>query len=75
MTDYGEQTLNLVQRIRPLLAGRDPSVQGAALAELTATWVHGHFILGDATQTQELRVKLLEEQNKLIRRLLEIDGR
>jgi len=32
----------LVADIKPLLAGRHPGVQGAALAELVALWVAGH---------------------------------
>lgn len=36
------EVTELVERIRPLLAGRLPQVQGAVLAELLATWVKGH---------------------------------
>lgn len=37
-----KETLVLVDQIRPLLAGKDPMVTGAALAELTATFILGH---------------------------------
>jgi hypothetical protein len=75
MMDYSKQALELVRRIRPLLAGRHPSVQGAALAELTAIWLHGHVVLGDANQRQELQAELFEEHLKYIWALLEGDGR
>jgi hypothetical protein len=72
--DYGKQALKLVQRIRPILAGQHPSVQGVTLAELTATWLSGHIVLGDPHQTQELQSRLLEEQVKWIRGLLQSHG-
>jgi hypothetical protein len=31
----------IVEQVRPLLAGHDPGVQGAALADLLATWLAG----------------------------------
>jgi len=74
MMDYSKQALELVQRIRPLLAGWHSSVQGAALAELTAIWLSGHSVLGDANETQEFRKRLLEGQTKCIWDLLQIHG-
>jgi hypothetical protein len=32
----------LANRIKPLLAGHSPFVQGAALAELVSLWLAGH---------------------------------
>jgi hypothetical protein len=40
-----EQTIRsqeLVKQIEPLLAGKGPEVQGAALLDLVATWLAGH---------------------------------
>jgi hypothetical protein len=64
----------LVERIKPLLAGLHPVVQGLTLAELTAIWLHGHFVLGDETETEKLRTRLLEQQIDCIRDLLETYG-
>jgi hypothetical protein len=36
-----DETFDLVFRINPLLAGREPSVQGAVLADLVARWLAG----------------------------------
>lgn len=35
-------SMALAERIKPLLAGHDQSVQGAALADLTSLWLAGH---------------------------------
>lgn len=32
----------IVERIRPLLAGHSPPLQGMVVAELTAIWLAGH---------------------------------
>lgn len=34
--------VEIVERIRPLLAGHHPAIQGAALADLLAIWLAGH---------------------------------
>jgi len=43
----------LVARLRPLLHGQRPGVQGIALLDLTATWLAGHH--------PELRPKVLSQ--------------
>ncbi len=35
-------SVNAADRMRPFLAGLPPEVQGAALADLTMTWLLGH---------------------------------
>ena len=50
MTSISEAELRavrkLVQRIRPLLAGRAAQMQGAVLADLLAIWIAGHIVPG-----------------------------
>lgn len=36
------QAFDVAERIKPMLAGLGPDVQGATLVELTATWLGGH---------------------------------
>jgi hypothetical protein len=36
------RVFELVDRIRPILAGNHPAVQGAVLADLLAMWLAGH---------------------------------
>jgi hypothetical protein len=38
----GEDVGDLVDEIRPFLAGHSPAMQGAALADLVAIWIAGH---------------------------------
>lgn len=51
--------------IRPMLAGRDPSVQGAAMADLLAMWLAGH--------APALREELLDEHLKVVRELIVVN--
>jgi hypothetical protein len=53
----------IVDRIRPLLAGHPSQVQGAVLAHLTGTWLAGHRSRsGDAEALRKYREKLLAHQ-------------
>ena len=54
----------LANRIKPLLAGQDPGAQGAALGELLALWLAGHYQYG-----QDCIERLLEQHVELVRRL------
>jgi hypothetical protein len=55
------EVLGLVDRIRPLLAGYPAEMQGAALADLLAIWLAGHYVEGDAVATRTLRSDLLAD--------------
>jgi hypothetical protein len=65
----------LVQSIRPLLAGRSPQTQGAALADLLAIWLAGHVVEGNPAETDTLRDELLEAHIEAVRRLIPINSR
>ena len=52
----------LVERIRPLLAGKPPPLQGAVLADLLAIWLAGH----DASLRDELLKAHIESVRALI---------
>jgi hypothetical protein len=58
--------LELSERIKPLLAGHPPAVQGAALADLLATLIGGH--LGPP----ELREALLNVHIESVRKLIPV---
>ena len=49
----------LVEAIRPLLAGRPPEIQAAVLADLLAIWLAGHHVPNDAGATRTMRAELL----------------
>jgi hypothetical protein len=63
----GERVTTLV---RPLLAGRHPAVQGGVLAQLVATWLAGHAVLGNVDGTRGLRAQLLADFLIAVERLV-----
>jgi hypothetical protein len=69
-----EEVERIVASIHPLLVGQAPQVQGAALADLLATWVAGHIILGDAPETDALRRRLVEMHIEMVRKLVTLNA-
>lgn len=72
---FSREALETSARIAPLLAGREPSVQGAALADLLAIWLSGHRALDEAgaidrAKTDDLRGELLAEHLRVVKRLV-----
>jgi hypothetical protein len=73
-TDKIGQIEQLTGQIRPLLAGKDPMVQSAVLADLLAMWLAGHFVQGDRDETRKLRADLLRMHLETVERLTEINA-
>jgi hypothetical protein len=63
----------LCEKIAPILGGNDPAVQSAALADLSAMWIAGHFVPNSVSGTKQLRNQLLREHVKLIRDLVPLN--
>lgn len=61
---------SIVKRMRLLLAGLPPHVQGAVLADLLAIWLAGHRIEDDPAETTALREKLLTMHLEMVRQLI-----
>ena len=59
MTDKVAEVHDVVESIRPLLAGRDSPVVGSVLSELMAIWVVTHVHVDDPEQTRILRDMLI----------------
>lgn len=70
-----DEVEKLVRQIAPLLAGRPPSVQGAALADLTAIWLAGHLIESDANATRAMRKRILDGHTAKVRELVPINAK
>jgi hypothetical protein len=72
-----EQVMALVTRLRPVLAGKPPEIQGAALADLLATWLAGHVWTDDdgidQRETARRREELLNMHIRLVRALVAIE--
>jgi hypothetical protein len=54
--------LEIVERIKPLLAGHAPERQGAGLADLLSIWLAGH----PAFLREELLIMHIEQGRKLV---------
>lgn len=67
-----EAALELRDTLWPLLAGKPPAVQGAALADLLATWLAGH-VSEDPALTDKLRAVLLAEHIATVKKLIPIN--
>lgn len=72
---YAIAVERLVEAIRPLLAGKAPPVQGAALADLLAVWLAGHMVPGEPAETQLLRDELLDAHISIVRKLIPVNER
>lgn len=73
--DQAHEAVVLINRIRPILAGHPPTVQGAALADLVATWLAGHDIPGDAAETRHWRAELLSLHCSAVRELVPVNAK
>jgi hypothetical protein len=65
----------LVRKIMPLLKGKSPEVQGAALADLLAMWLAGHLDRDDpeGEKTRLIREATLELHLMAVRALIPIN--
>jgi hypothetical protein len=72
-SDQAVETMQLVEAISPLLAGRAPEVQSAALADLVSMWLAGVFMLGDEAMTNEVREVMLEGFVATVKQLIPIN--
>jgi hypothetical protein len=61
----------IVERIRPILAGHQPEVVGAALADLFAMLLAGHYDPRGPAETDKMREELIAEWLKTARKLIE----
>lgn len=64
-----EQSDEIVERIRPLLANKDPALQGMVLADLLAVWVAGHRCEAGQVETNQLRCAMMSEHLQCVARL------
>jgi hypothetical protein len=76
--DKVESITELAALIRPLLAGREPDVVGAALADLLAMLLAGHFAeeeIGSPHRpaTDGVREELLQLHIEMVRKLIPIN--
>lgn len=72
-----QEVLDLSSQIWPTvskaLAGRDPMIQGAVLADLVAIWLAGHIVPTDKDLTNKLREDLLAVHVEHVRKLIPVN--
>jgi hypothetical protein len=68
-----DEIRRLVELISALLAGQPSQIQGAVLADLTATWLGGHGVVGNDEATAAAHEDLLKLQFDLVRKLIPIN--
>ena len=70
--DSARRAAELAATIAPLLAGLSPQIQGAALADLTATWVAGHIVAGNAKATARMRREMLRVHYEAVQQIADL---
>jgi hypothetical protein len=71
--DEATEAMELVAAIRPLLAGKSEHVQSAVLADLLASWLAGHVMLGDPKETRKVRKQMLKMHLVAVEALIDIN--
>ena len=73
---FGEAADAILDRIKPILAGKPSELQGAVIADLAAIWIAGHRVgpssLGpgeDRAEGDQMREELLEMLTEHVREL------
>ena len=78
MSDIEEmatEVRQLVLEASKVLAGADPAVAGAALADLCAMWLAGHMDGRGPDASAHLRARLLRMHIRKIRQLVPVNAR
>jgi hypothetical protein len=78
MTTDPAEVESIVESIKPLLAGREPEIQSAVIADLLAMWLAGHRLIDPkkfskrkVQELQRFREELLQGHIALVRTLAE----
>jgi hypothetical protein len=74
--EQADTAAKLVEAICPLLAGHEPEVQSAALADLTAMWLAGMQDLDnpESADLLALRERLFHEWCETVRKLVTVNA-
>lgn len=56
-----DEALLIVNKIKPLLAGKGSAMQGAILAELLSIWVCGHYPVSMREELLSFHIELVRE--------------
>lgn len=77
LKESADAAYELMEEMRPLLAGKGADVQSAALADLTAMWLSGVFLTNpdgiDEKATAQMRADMLTAFIDTVRRLIPVN--
>jgi hypothetical protein len=73
-TSRTREVADLIDKIRPMLAGRPVETQGCVLADCLALWIAGHHVAGDEAATRLLREELLRFHLAQVRELITVNA-
>lgn len=69
------EAMELIDKIKPLLAKRDPAVTSAVLADLFSMFLAGHQdIRGEGKFIDDIRDKIIERWIRLVRDLIPVNA-
>jgi hypothetical protein len=68
-----EKVAEIVECVGPILAGNPPEVIGAALADLFATLLAGHYDPRGPEETAKMREELISRWLDIARQLIEVN--
>jgi hypothetical protein len=66
-------SITLTGKIRRMLEGKPPEMQGAVLADLLAMWLAGHVSPGDEPATDGWRELVLQVHLEAVRKLIPVN--
>jgi hypothetical protein len=66
---------DLVEYIKPLIAGKPSEIVGGALADLAAIWIAGHVVPNDPIMTSRLRAEILATHVRFIAELVALNAK
>lgn len=73
-TQLEDEVVALLERIRPIMAGHQPEVQGAVLADCLAMWLAGYHVPRNTKATRKIRDELLAIHAQQVAKLIPINA-
>lgn len=73
LAQRARESMTLIAKIRRLLEGKPPDVQGAILADLLAMWLAGHVSPDDDEATEGFHELILQVHLEAVRALIPVN--
>lgn len=73
--NVANEIADLSERISSQLQGQNREVIGGVIADLMATFIAGHVVVGDEAATEQIRRRVLQSQIDVIWDLIDLHSR